>query len=73
MIVTIKAPSAAAAKRGAFQASMQMGLDTDLLDDCFNIVVHDLWKANHLAGMIDGEVIAVVDKMAYDTQEEAYG
>lgn len=72
MIVTIKAPSDAAAKRAAFQA-MQMGLDTSILaDGCLNVTVRDLWKAKHLAGFIDGEILAVVDKMAYDPSEEAY-
>lgn len=69
MIVTIQAPNASAAKRGAFQ-TMLMGLDcTMLADNCLNVTVADLWKAKHLAGMIDGDIIAVVDKMVIDPRE----
>ena len=69
MIVTIQAPSATAQKRAAFQ-TIQMGLEcTMLADNCLDITVRDLWKAKHLAGMIDGEIIAVIDKVSIDPRE----
>ena len=69
MIVTIQAPSPAAQKRGAFQ-TMIMGLEcTMLADNCLDVTVRDLWKAKHLAGMIDGEILAVIGKVKFDAKE----
>jgi hypothetical protein len=69
MIVTMKAPSPSAAKRGAFQA-FQMGLECEVLADSYlDLTVQDLWKAKHLAGMIDADIVAVVDKSIIDPRE----
>ena len=66
MVVTISAPSLAALRRGEFQA-MLMGLTCETFEGnkCMDIVLPDdkLWKAKHLAGMIDGDILAINQKV----------
>ena len=63
MVVTIQAPSSAAQKR-AFSQCMIMGLEATVLEDnCIDLVVQQLWKAKHVSNLVDGEIVAVHDRV----------
>ena len=69
MVVTILAPSASALNRAAFQATL-MGLEfTPMPGNIFDLTVANLDKANYLTNFIDGEILAVADKVLIDPQE----
>jgi hypothetical protein len=63
MIVTIKAPSRGLATIGAFEA-IKLGLDYDLMEDNYiDVVVSDIRKAEHVSRSMNGEIVAVIDKL----------
>lgn len=63
MIVTIKAPTARSMAVGAFE-SIKMGLDYQMMPDNYlDIVVADMSKAEHVSASMNGEIVAVIDKL----------
>jgi hypothetical protein len=63
VIVTIKAPTAGSLAVGAFE-SIKMGLDYQMMPDLYlDIVVADMRKAEHVSASMNGEIVAVIDKL----------
>jgi hypothetical protein len=63
MIVTIKAPTARSMAVGAFE-SIKLGLNYQMMPDNYlDIVVADMRKAEHVSASMNGEIVAVIDKL----------
>lgn len=63
MIVTIKAPTARHVAVGAFE-SIKLGLDYQVMPDNYlDIVVADMHKAEHVSASMDGDIVAIIDKL----------
>jgi hypothetical protein len=69
MIVTIKTPNPRAQLKGMFEA-MKYGLEAEkYVDNSFDLVVHDLTKAEYIANYCGGKIKTIVDQLQYPVYE----
>jgi hypothetical protein len=69
MIVTIRTPSASQQLAGMFEA-MKFGLEAErYVDNTFDLVTHDMKKAEMIANYCKGKITSIVDGLQYPTYE----
>lgn len=69
MIVTIRTPDTNHQGIGIFEA-LKFGLETErYADNTFDLVVHDMSKANMIANSCRGKILSIVDQLQYPVYE----